>query len=74
MCIVNGTRAAYGEQSRVWPGMIAQTLPRATLRSPQVDTASLLGDDAGYLLDHEATAIGSSALTLPGPDLSLIHI
>ena len=26
MCIVNGTRAAYGEQSRVWPGMIAQTL------------------------------------------------
>ncbi|MEE3252494.1 MAG: class I fructose-bisphosphate aldolase [Actinomycetota bacterium] len=48
--------------------MIAQTLPRATLRSPQVDTASLLGDDADYLLDHEATAIGSSALTLPGPD------
>ena len=68
MCIANGTRAAYGEQSRVWPGMIAQTLPRATLRSPQVDTASLLGDDAGYLLDHEATAISSSALTLPGPD------
>jgi len=33
-----------------------------------VDTASLLGDDADYLLDHEATAIGSSALTLPGPD------
>ena len=27
-----------------------------------------LGDDADYLLDHEATAIGSSALTLPGPD------
>ena len=33
-----------------------------------MDTASLLGDDADYLLDHEATAIGSSALTLPGPD------
>ncbi len=33
-----------------------------------MDTASLLGDDAGYLLDHTATAIPSSALTLPGPD------
>ena len=33
-----------------------------------MDTASLLGDDAGYLLDHTATAIGSSSLTLPGPD------
>ena len=33
-----------------------------------MDTASLLGDDADYLLDHEATAIGSSALALPGPD------
>ena len=33
-----------------------------------MDTASLLGGDADYLLDHEATAIGSSALTLPGPD------
>ena len=33
-----------------------------------MDTASLLGDDAGYLLDHTATAIASSSLTLPGPD------
>ncbi|HJM31153.1 MAG TPA: class I fructose-bisphosphate aldolase [Acidimicrobiales bacterium] len=33
-----------------------------------MDTASLLGDDAGYLLGHTATAIGSSSLTLPGPD------
>jgi len=33
-----------------------------------VDTASLLGDDAAYLLDHEATAIPAAGLTLPGPD------
>jgi len=33
-----------------------------------VDTASVLGDDAGYLLDHTATAIPASDLNLPGPN------
>lgn len=33
-----------------------------------MDTASVLGDDAGYLLDHTATAIPASDLNLPGPN------
>jgi len=33
-----------------------------------VDIASLLGDDAAYLLDHVSTTIGADQLTIPGPD------
>jgi class I fructose-bisphosphate aldolase len=33
-----------------------------------VDTASLLGDDATYLLDHVSTTISVDQLTTPGPD------
>jgi len=33
-----------------------------------VDTASLLGDNAAYLLDHVATGIKAADLTQPGPD------
>jgi class I fructose-bisphosphate aldolase len=33
-----------------------------------VDTASLLGDDAAYLLDHVSTTISVDQLTTPGPD------
>ena len=33
-----------------------------------MDIASLLGDDAAYLLDHVSTTIGADQLTIPGPD------
>ncbi len=33
-----------------------------------MDTASLLGDDAAYLLDHVSTTISVDQLTTPGPD------
>ena len=33
-----------------------------------MDIASLLGDDAAYLLDHVSTTIGADQLTTPGPD------
>ena len=33
-----------------------------------MDTASLLGDDATYLLDHVSTTISVDQLTTPGPD------
>jgi len=33
-----------------------------------VDIASLLGDDAAYLLDHVSTTISVDQLTTPGPD------
>jgi len=33
-----------------------------------MDTASLLGDEASSLLDHQATAFPKERLTLPGPD------
>tara|TARA_B110000263_G_scaffold147560_1_gene127961 strand:+ start:1124 stop:2176 length:1053 start_codon:yes stop_codon:yes gene_type:complete len=33
-----------------------------------VDIASLLGDDAAYLLDHVSTTISADQLTTPGPD------
>ncbi|MEE2631136.1 MAG: fructose-bisphosphate aldolase, partial [Actinomycetota bacterium] len=34
----------------------------------KVDIASLLGDDAAYLLDHVSTTISVDQLTTPGPD------
>ncbi|MFT6549719.1 MAG: class I fructose-bisphosphate aldolase, partial [Acidimicrobiales bacterium] len=33
-----------------------------------MDIASLLGDDAAYLLDHVSTTISADQLTTPGPD------
>ena len=33
-----------------------------------MDIASLLGDEASSLLDHQATAFPKELLTLPGPD------
>ncbi len=33
-----------------------------------MDTASLLGDEASSLLDHQATAFPKELLTMPGPD------
>ena len=42
--------------------------PPAVPGAPKVDIASLLGDDAAYLLDHVSTTISADQLTTPGPD------